>query len=301
MKKMLLTLVIALAAVLNVQAMSRSNIRNNARFISDRMAYELDLAPWQYEECYEINYDFIYAINYIMDDVVFGYYDAIDHYYDLLDDRNDDLRYVLNASQYRKFMTRDYFYRPVYTSGTKWSFRIYTIYSNRTFFYYDAPRVLKTYRGEHSRSHHTTGYYASRRPANNGSRHDIYQGNDYRIKGSQNHQNHSRNDFGANRVQRPQNGSKPQRDNYYKNPNQKNRDKDHRYHDNSGNTQSPQINHTQQGNNNQHGGQQGNNSQPHNQRGQQGNNGNNNQHGQQGGNSQHGNSGTPSQPQSHRR
>ena len=237
-----MTLVIALTSIVAMQAMSNSNIRQNARFISDRMAYELDLAPWQYEECYEINYDFIRAIDYIMDDVVFGYYDAVDRYYDLLDDRNDDMRYVLSASQYRQFMSRDYFYRPVYTSGRKWAFRIYTIYSNTSFFYYDAPRIYKDYRGAHSRTHYSGGYYATRKPGGDGH-HEIYNGNDYRIVGSQHRDNHGRTDFGANRVHRPKDNHKPQRDNYYSNGGQKDRTNDHRYHDNSGNQHSPAINH----------------------------------------------------------
>lgn len=242
MKKMFLTLIIALTSIIGMQAMSNSNIRQNARFISDRMAYELDLLPWQYEECYEINYDFIHAIDRIMDDVVFGYYDAIDRYYSLLDERNDDMHYVLSASQFRKFMARDYFYRPIYTTGRKWAFRIYTIYSNTSFFYYDAPRVYKSYHGDHSRTNHKgNGYYANRKPNHNG-KHEIYQGSDYRISGSKNHQEHGRSDFGANRVQRPQDNHKPKRDNYYSNGNQKDRTNDHRYHDNSGNQHSPQIN-----------------------------------------------------------
>lgn len=242
MKKMFMTLIVAIASIVGMQAMSNSNIRTNARFLSDRMAYELDLAPWQYEECYEINYDFIAAINYIMDDVAFGYYDAVERYYRILDDRNDDMRYVLNASQYRKFMTRDYFYRPVYTTGRKWAFRIYTIYSNRSFYYYDAPRGLKSYHGAHARSQHSShSYYATRQPAHNGH-HEIYQGNDHRISGSSHRSDHGRNDFGANRVERPKDNKKPQRDNYYSNGSQKNRTQDNRYHDNSGNQQSPKIN-----------------------------------------------------------
>ena len=245
MKKMFLTLIIALASLLNLQAMSTSNIRTHARFISDRMAYELDMSPWQYEECYEINYDFIRAIDRVMDDVVYGYYDAIDTYYRLLDERNDDLRYVLTSTQYRRFMACEYFYRPVYTTGRRWEFRIYTTYSNKSFFYYDAPTIYRTYRGDHDRTHYSNGYYSTRRVPT-GRPHEVYQGNDHRFLGSHRRQEYDRNDFGANRVQRPACNQKPQRDNYYSNGNQKNRDRDTRYHDNSGNTQSPQINHPQQ-------------------------------------------------------
>ena len=40
-------------------AMSMSKMRQNARFLTDRMAYELNLTPMQYDDVYEVNYDFI--------------------------------------------------------------------------------------------------------------------------------------------------------------------------------------------------------------------------------------------------
>ena len=60
---------------LNIMAMSNSKVRTHARFLTDRMAYELDFTPIQYDDCYEINYDFIRQVSYLMDDVVRGYYD----------------------------------------------------------------------------------------------------------------------------------------------------------------------------------------------------------------------------------
>ena len=81
--------------------MSKSKIRTSARFLTDRMAYELDLTPRQYDDFYEINYDFLYEANLVMDDVMRGYRDAIYYYYELLDRRNEDASYVLNYYQYR--------------------------------------------------------------------------------------------------------------------------------------------------------------------------------------------------------
>ena len=40
-------------------AMSISKMRQNTRFLTDRMAYELKLTPRQYNDVYEVNYDFI--------------------------------------------------------------------------------------------------------------------------------------------------------------------------------------------------------------------------------------------------
>ena len=234
MKKTLVTLAMILVALTTqVFGMSLSNVRTHARFISDRMAYELDLSPAQYDDCYEINFDFIYTAERIMDDVVYGYSDAIDAYYRLLDNRNEDMRYVLSARQFAKFMKLDYFYRPIYSTGRTWNFRVYTIYSNRKFFYYDAPTVYKTYKGGHS----SKNYYQNRHKV------EIHK-SPVKISGTNSYSDHSRNDFGT--VRRERNNKVKNSINNYSNPNQPNRTQDHRYEDKSGNKQSPQINHRQE-------------------------------------------------------
>ena len=43
-------------------AMSISKMRQNTRFLTDRMAYELKLSPQQYDDVYEVNYDFINSV-----------------------------------------------------------------------------------------------------------------------------------------------------------------------------------------------------------------------------------------------
>lgn len=213
-------------------SMSVNTVRTHARFLTDRMAYELDFTPMQYEDCYEINYDFIYYVSTIMRDVSYGYYDAINTYYRYLDYRNDDLRYIMTSRQYIRFMSKEYFYRPIYTSGGSWNFRIYTIYSNRSFYYYDAPVIFKSYRGAHSRTHYTNGFYNTRYTGN-----DRFMG-DVRITGSRNFNEGRRNDFGSNLRDRNQNPDY----NNYNNRNSNNRTADPRYRDNSGNTNTPQIN-----------------------------------------------------------
>ena len=232
-KTIFLSLLLTLVS-LSTMAMSRSKIRNHARFITDRMAYELDFTPMQYDDCYEINYDFIYAVAPIMDDAARGYYDAINAYYRYLDWRNDDLRYIMTASQYIRFMSKDYFYRPLYTRNFSWYFRIYTTYSNRSFFYYDAPTIFRDYRGGHSRLHVSTGYYTNRYPI---YVNDRYTGSG-NILGHNNFETHRKSDFGANLRERNQ---KPDYNNYG-NRNADHRTSDSRYRDNSGNQNAPLIN-----------------------------------------------------------
>ena len=62
--------------------MSTSKVRKETRFLTDKMAYELSLSTQQYNDAYEINYDFIYSVRNIMDYVARGYEWALDDYYE---------------------------------------------------------------------------------------------------------------------------------------------------------------------------------------------------------------------------
>lgn len=232
MKKIVLAAMLALLS-LDMMALSESRLRDYARFLSDRMAYELDLSPMQYDDCYEINYDFLYAADRIMDDVIFGYIDAIDRYYDYLDYRNEDLRHVLDFVQYERFLNADYFFRPVYTSRNNWYLRIYDVYSNRSFYYYDRPSGFAVYRGAHARIYYPDGYYSSRFPVDRRYRAEV------RIRSSRDFEARRRADFGAN--VRPR--TEAPRPNYYRNRDQRNRTTDPRYHnERPSNVNSPRIN-----------------------------------------------------------
>ena len=165
MKRMKLALMfVALAAISadSWAAMNVSDIRREARFLTDRMGHELGLSNRQYEDVYEINFDFLYHVNEVIDDVVYGYDDAVDYYYYLLDVRNEDLVYVLRDRQYRRFVKRDYFYRPIYMVGNSWGMRIYSHYTDLGFYYYGAPVGYHTYVGAHYRIHFVHSYYADR-------------------------------------------------------------------------------------------------------------------------------------------
>lgn len=192
MKKLLVTMAVAITGVVQAFALTPTAIRENARFLTDRMAYELNLTPQQYEDCYEINYDFIASINPFMDEVVYGYPEYIDRYYNYLDYRNDDLRYIMTEAQYLAFVALDYFFRPIYTHAGNWLFRVYQYYSNTRFFYYDPPLIYHTYFGGHGRHYFPHGYYGGGRYS-----HHVY------ARPRPVHRRGGRHDFGPHASYRP--------------------------------------------------------------------------------------------------
>ncbi len=193
-----------------LDAMNVNQVRKDTRFLTDKMAHELDLSTGQYNDVYEINYDFIYNIRSQMDDVINGDDQAMDNYYRYLDTRNDDLRWVLTSSQYRRFLSIDYFYRPVYASGNSWKFRIYLSYSNPLQFFFGMPQHYYTYSGGHYRTHNNNvSYYRNR------YHHNIYKGS-FSVKSSKVYSNNRRSDFGNARPGRGNGNMKssaPKRDN----------------------------------------------------------------------------------------
>lgn len=183
-------------------AMSNSKVRKETRFLTDKMAYELNLNTAQYNDVYEINYDFISGVRYLMDDVLRGEEWALNRYYDYLDIRNDDLRWVLSRRQYSRFMQAAYFFRPIYVSGGHWSFRIYVTYTNPNHFYYPRPYHYRTYCGGHNRVHyHNVSYYRGR--------HNYPTYNDsFRIRDNKSYHTSRRSDFGSVHI-RPNSGTRP--------------------------------------------------------------------------------------------
>ena len=175
-------------------AMSIGKMRQNTRFLTDRMAYELKLSPQQYNDVYEVNYDFINNVRYLMDDVVRGYDYALERYYDFLDVRNDDLRWILSSAQYRRFMGAEHFYRPIYAHENKWQFRIYMVYDNVNFFYYGKPHHYTSYCGGHYRTHfNNVSYYKTHYRGR--YHHEVYDGH-YRIRHDRvTYDTHRRRDF----------------------------------------------------------------------------------------------------------
>lgn len=142
----------------NMNAMSYEEARDRARFLTDKMAYELNLNDAQYNDAYEINLDYLMNIRTASD--VSGVY---------LQYRNADLRYILYDWQYSLFLAADYFLRPVVWRASGWYLPVFGIYPV-TRFYYNPPTVYHVYRGGHCCYHsgHAVSFYANRRPVWNG-------------------------------------------------------------------------------------------------------------------------------------
>lgn len=152
------------------------DIRVNARFLTDRMAYELRLSNRQYDDIFEINYDFFYNVDPYIDGMSYGDPYALDMYYRYLDERNDDIRWVLSRRHYVRFMSLEHFFLPIYAVNRICYVRIYNVYPNRTHFYYGRPSHYYSYHGGHCRHHHGgISFYQTH--YKNHYRHSVYKGN----------------------------------------------------------------------------------------------------------------------------
>ena len=152
MKKLIFALVALLTMTVSVNAMSYEQARDQALFLTDKMAYELNLTEDQYEAAYEINLDYLMSID-SYDDLYGVYWTR----------RNLDLSYILLDWQYSAYVAASYFYRPLYWEAGYWHFGIYARYPYRTYFYFGRPAFYLTYRGGHSwRMNGGRSYYHGR-------------------------------------------------------------------------------------------------------------------------------------------
>lgn len=133
--KKLVIMVTMIIMTITANAMNYNKAKNEAMFLSDKMAYELNLTKVQYEAVYEINFD---------------YYLSVDKYADTYGKwwirRNNDLKYVLNYRQYDKYTDIKYFYRPISWKKDTWVFNIYEKY-NKNKYYRTRPDGITNYRG----------------------------------------------------------------------------------------------------------------------------------------------------------
>ena len=153
MKKIMIALTLLLTIAATGKAMSYEQARNEALFLTDKMAYELNLTDAQYEAAYEINLDYLMGVT-SYDDVYSTYWER----------RNLDMSYILLDWQWNAFCAATYFYRPLYWSGGYWHFAVYARYPHRDYFYFGRPVFYANYRGGHA--WHVVGgrgYYYNRR------------------------------------------------------------------------------------------------------------------------------------------
>ena len=137
----MMILAVMMVMTISANAMSYNAAKNEALFLSDKMAYELNLTAAQYEAVYEINLDYLMSLN--------GHADVFGIWWNR---RNADLRYVLDSWQYDKYVALSHFYRPVAWKAGSWTFAVYAHYK-RGHFYNDRPKVYVTYKGGHNRIH----------------------------------------------------------------------------------------------------------------------------------------------------
>lgn len=186
MKRRLYTLVLTVSLALGLSAMPYSVAREQALYLTDKMAYELRLNSWQYEQVYQTNLDYFLSID--NEPQAYGAYWTY---------RNDDLYYILQDAQYRLYSTIDYFLRPIKWLNGGWHFTVCNHY-RPGHYYYKRPVAYVSYCGKswaHRKPGHRPNYHAH---------HDGHHAhhNGYRPNGGGHSNNHSGN-------YRPNNGHKP--------------------------------------------------------------------------------------------
>ena len=140
MKRMIIALVaMFMMTFTTASAMSYEQARQQALFLTDKMAYELNLTEDQYEAAYEVNLDYLMSVD-TYDDLYGAYWRQ----------RNMDLSYILLDWQYRTYINATYFYRPLYWNAGYWHFGIYARYPRRDYFYFGRPHFYVSYHGGHS-------------------------------------------------------------------------------------------------------------------------------------------------------
>ena len=129
-------LILMMVMAMAVRAIPYDEARRRAAFLSDKMAYELNLTPMQYEDVYQVNLDFLMMVNSRAD---------MDGY--LWEQRNFELQRILSPAQYSLYVNTIYFYRPIYWNGGRWRYGVYRRYTDQRYFYRGRPRAYDRYRG----------------------------------------------------------------------------------------------------------------------------------------------------------
>ena len=190
MKKLILTLALMISMTISTSAMSSQQARSIALFLTDKMAYELDLTRDQYNASYEINYDYLLRLCNSKD--LYGTYWSR---------RNTDMRYILGSSKFLIFQNANYFYRPVYWYRNRFDYRIYSRYPDRKKNYYSRPDNANKYNGNHSwKANNNRSYYMDKTFNNgNGMRSEMNNKNQSIDRNNMNgHNNNLKNDKGNN-------------------------------------------------------------------------------------------------------
>lgn len=135
MKKFYTTLLMAFALVTSAMSMPYDEAARQAYYLTDKMAYELNLTDYQYDRVYQINFDYFRKVN--------SEYDAYGYLWDY---RNACLASVLYTHQYRSYNSMAYFFRPLQWVRNAWHFAVHERYGYRHN-YFCRPTPPPSYRG----------------------------------------------------------------------------------------------------------------------------------------------------------
>lgn len=136
MKKIMMTLAMIVTTATSATAMTFDEAREHALFLTDKMTYELGLSPTQANNVYEINFDYIISV------AIQGERPGF-----CQSRRDADMRFVLSDYQYHLYKKTNYFYRPMSSSKSVWSFHIYNFYTDRHHMYSKEPSHFRDYKG----------------------------------------------------------------------------------------------------------------------------------------------------------
>lgn len=121
MKRTLLAIVATLMMTTTMNAQRLTDITAEARFITDKMVVELGLTNVQRNNILNLNLTYLDGINSYRD------IDARGWKY-----RNQQIRAMLNAKQWKKFKDSYYFYRPISWRNNAYVHNIYSRYGRPT-------------------------------------------------------------------------------------------------------------------------------------------------------------------------
>ena len=143
MKRLVLTLAVALITALSASAQRLTNIRAEARFITDKMVLELGLTNVQRNNIMRLNLDYL---------------DAINSYRDLngraWKHRNKELRRMMSDSQWRRYREAYYFYQPISWRDNAYVHNIYIRYPERVVVVHESCKPCKHHKHYESCKHH---------------------------------------------------------------------------------------------------------------------------------------------------
>ncbi len=138
------------AMTMSAQRMNYEAMRSNARFLTDRMAYELGIRSMSMiDDLYRINFDYIYGVNEYLDEIALGYY--YDDYMEICARRDYAIRRLIGDLMWERLIRYDYFYRPITFVNRRWHFSIYDHdhYGMHHFFYNPPRHYNRRYEGGH--------------------------------------------------------------------------------------------------------------------------------------------------------